>query len=208
MQRNERIEISHYVTKTKVLGPYTRSALWVQGCCFECPGCLATSMRTGQGTYMDIDVLSDIFAKERECEGLTISGGEPFLKAEMLTSLIDKIRARRDYGLIVYTGFTLEELKESSKPEFDEFLKRIDILIDGRFDEEKNDGKPYRGSSNQRIIYLSKRYQNIGSAYYDSDGKRNIEINVEAGRVNMVGVPSEYGLKVWRDLKAKMSCDK
>ena len=82
-------------------------------------------------------------------------------------------------------------------------LYNIDILIDGRYIKELDDNIPYRGSSNQRIIELTDRYKDIMDVYYNKHDKRNIEINVTGNKVYMIGVPSEYGLKVWEDFKKK-----
>lgn len=194
--------ISHYVLSTKVLGPHMRSALWVNGCCFDCDGCIAKEMNNQSPKKVDTSVLAGIFVKE-DTEGITISGGEPFLQAEALVSMIREIRNLRDYGVIVYSGFEHEELKKSDDDGIKSLLKEIDILIDGRYIKEKDEGKPYRGSSNQNIILLSERYKEEYYSYYMSGNKRNIEIKVEPDYVYMVGVPSEYGLQTWRDLKKR-----
>ena len=119
--------------------------------------------------------------------------------------MVAEIRKKRDYGVIVYSGFTLEELQ--SKAENDEsvkkFLNQIDILIDGRYDQSKDDGRPYRGSENQRIITLTDRYKDIYNEYYVECNKRNLEIKVTPNNIYMVGVPSKHGLETWKELKKK-----
>ena len=62
---------------------------------------------------------------------------------------------------------------------------------------------PYRGSSNQEIRLLTKRYKEEYNSYYMSGNKRNIEIKVEPDHIYMVGVPSEHGLNTWRELKKR-----
>ena len=61
--------------------------------------------------------------------------------------------------LWVYTGCLLEELKDPASrwhtEVTDEFLKMIDVLVDGPFVEELKDiSLQFRGSSNQRILRL------------------------------------------------------
>lgn len=197
------LEISHYVLKTKTLGPYLRSALWVHGCCFACEGCLAEEMNRADPVRMDVEWLARTFLDVDGTEGVTISGGEPFLQAEMLVRLLEKIKKERDYGVIVYTGFTYEELMNTEDPSIEEFLCMIDLLIDGKYIKSLDDGKPYRGSSNQRILPLSKRYDEVLEAYYMGSEKRTIEINLTENYVYMVGVPSKDGLDIWRKLKKK-----
>lgn len=195
--------ISHYVETTKVLGPFERSALWVHGCCFDCPGCIAKEMNQSTPKSIESNVAAEIFINIEDTEGITISGGEPFLQAEALSEMLEVIKEKRDYGVIVYSGFTYEKLIESADKNISRFLEQIDILIDGQYREELDDGKPFRGSSNQRIIELTDRYHNIIHEYYYESDKRNIEINIKEKNVYMVGVPSKYGLQTWRSFKAK-----
>ena len=198
-----KLKISHYILETKVLGPYLRSALWVNGCCFNCPGCIAEEMNKKKPTVVGVEELKKIFSDVGNSEGITISGGEPMLQAKGLNELIIEIRSIRDYGVIVYTGFTLEELKEKNDPDINGFLKNIDILIDGQYQNDLDDGKPFRGSSNQRIILLTDRYKEIYEDYYLRNGKRDIEIRVETDHIYMIGVPSKYGLQTWKELKKR-----
>lgn len=202
----EKLNISHFVEHTKMLGPYSRSALWVSGCCFSCQGCVAQEMNQDKPSIVDVGYLSRIFLEIRGTEGITISGGEPFLQAEGLCELIKRIQKERDYGVIVYTGFTLQELIEGGDCNQLELLKYVDILIDGRYILSQDDGRAYRGSSNQIIRQLSRRYQDVFGSYYKNDKKRNIEINVTETNVYMVGVPSKYGLETWRKFKRKAGC--
>ena len=200
---SDMLRISHYILETKVLGPYVRSAIWVNGCCFNCRGCIAEEMNSQTPTRIDIDKLIGIFSGIKTCEGITISGGEPFLQAGTLFKMIKGIKKKRDYGVIVYTGFTLDELRSKSDTEIDRFLSEIDILIDGRYQDNLDDGKPFRGSSNQRIFLLTDRYKQVYNEYYYGHGKRDIEIRVEQDKVYMIGVPSQYGLQTWKDLKKR-----
>ena len=95
------MKISHYIERTSVLGPYSRSALWVHGCCFSCEGCLAKEMNAGPYKELSPADLSETFLKVIDTEGITISGGEPFLQSRELVAMINRIKARRDYGVIV-----------------------------------------------------------------------------------------------------------
>ena len=65
-----------------------------------------------------------------------------------------------------------------------------DIIIDGEYIEELNDNKSLRGSSNQRIICLTKRYRGILQDYYGNQG-RKIEFILEGGRIKLLGIPSK-----------------
>ena len=195
--------ISHYIETTKVLGPFERSTLWVHGCCFECSGCIAKEMNQDVPNVVKTTDIAEIFANIDNVEGITISGGEPFLQAEALSEMLDYVKKKRDYGVIVYTGFLYDDLMKSPDDNIRKLLNHVDILIDGQYKEELDDGKPFRGSSNQRILELTDRYHSIMQEYYYGVNKRNIEINIKEKNVYMVGVPSEYGLQTWRIFKAK-----
>ncbi|MBP3806134.1 MAG: radical SAM protein [Oribacterium sp.] len=197
------MKISHYIERTSVLGPYSRSALWVHGCCFSCEGCLAKEMNIGPYKECTPADLSEIFLKVADTEGITISGGEPFLQSEELAKMLDCIKAKRDYGVIIYTGFLKEELEKNDDAGVKRLLQHIDILIDGHYMQELDDGKPYRGSSNQKIHLMTDRYKSVFEDYYNGTDKRNIEIDVEKDNVYMVGVPSKNGIEVWRQFKKK-----
>ena len=197
------MKISHYVERTSVLGPYVRSALWVHGCCFSCEGCLAKEMNTGPFKEYDPTDLSELFLNVTDTEGITISGGEPFLQPGELAAMLDRIKKRRDYGVIIYTGFLKEQLDKYDNKEAQRLLQHADILIDGQYMEELDDGRPYRGSSNQKIHLLTDRYKANFDEYYNGTNIRNIEIDIKKDNVYMVGVPSKNGIEVWRKFKKK-----
>lgn len=160
-------------------------------------------MNAGQYKEMTAEELRDVFLKVSDTEGITISGGEPFLQAEELATMIDGIKAKRDYGVIIYTGFLKEELDKKNENGVQRLLLHADILIDGHYIKELDDGKPYRGSSNQNIYLMTDRYKSVFNDYYNGTTKRNIEIDVEKDNVYMVGVPSKNGIEVWKQFKRK-----
>lgn len=161
------------------------------------------ALNTRFGDYEEISEfeLAEKIIKS-DTEGITISGGEPFLQAEALTKLIHEIKKFCDKGVILYSGFTIEELKKRS--DFENLLMCSDILIDGRYIKELDDGRAYIGSSNQRIHFLTERYKNIAPEYYSSY-KRKAEIKIKNGKLNLTGVPSKETLEIWQKLKEKFT---
>ena len=199
MSQDTKILISHTEKNTDLLGPYRRFVIWVHGCCFACEGCLAENTKNGAYTEMSVkDLAQEILMSDTE--GITISGGEPFLQAEALFELITLLKSVRDTGVIIYSGFTLEKLQKNADTQ--NLLSVTDILIDGRYIKELDDGRAYIGSSNQRLHYLSDRYKNIGQEYY-SEKKRRAEIKFTLDKAVLIGVPSENVLKVWQKVKEK-----
>ena len=203
MSVEEKILISHTEKNTDLLGPYRRFVIWVHGCCFDCEGCLAESTKNGAYTETDIrDLAEDILSSETE--GITISGGEPFLQARALFGLITLLKKIKDIGVIIYSGFTLEELQKDDDSR--NLLSVTDILIDGRYIKELDDGRAYIGSSNQRLHYLSDRYKEVGKTYYSAE-KRRAEIKFTLDKAVLIGVPSKNVLEVWRKVKEKSGGD-
>lgn len=76
----------------RVLGPGVRYALWVQGCPRRCPGCVAeNAWDPDGGERIPVDALA-VEIVLSGAEGLTVSGGEPFLQAEALAELLEKVK--------------------------------------------------------------------------------------------------------------------
>lgn len=168
-----------------VLGPGTRYVLWVQGCTRNCPGCIAGNAHDIMaGTPISVDALALEIALS-SADGLTISVGEPFLQAEALSEMIVKIQKKRKMGVIVYTGYTYEELGDI--PDASKLLGHIDLLIDGRYIRELDDGRSLRGSSNQRVIPLTDLYIDAVSEYGIEGRKR--ECFYHGIHVHEIGIP-------------------
>ena len=86
----------------------------------------------------------------------TLSGGEPFCQAEGLCDLGRRVKAMGK-DLMVYSGYTLEQLLEKGKrePAVPALLRLADTLVDGPYIEALRDlTLEFRGSSNQRILHL------------------------------------------------------
>lgn len=202
MKPDQYLRIAAKAQDCKVLGPGNRAVIWVHGCCFDCAGCLAEQFRNGAYEEIRPDELAGWYLS-LNAEGLTISGGEPMLQAGGLAALIREIRAVKDCGVIVYTGFLIEELQEkaSSNPDLYAFLREIDLLIDGPYIEQQNDNLPYRGSANQRILPLTERYQDALKDYYHGRNSREIEIRISNERTLMIGVPGKEQITIWKQIK-------
>lgn len=201
------IRYGNYNADTRVLGPGKRFALWLQGCGAECPGCVAPEFRPFDGgRLISIEELAEKMTADEDTEGITISGGEPFLQADKLCALLGKVKcARPDMSVIIYSGFTYRQLREEEHENIEMILDNYtDVLIDGRYIEELNDNKGLRGSSNQQIIFLTDRYAE--NDVFLSEGKRSGHFITEnnGGRLYMIGVPSKETQKL-RSVFEKMA---
>jgi len=186
------LDIAAYDFQTRTLGPGVRTAIWVNGCCFACKGCIAAEwISPGQKNWVQIDSLVDKIIGLKEVDGLTLSGGEPMLQATGLLNLIRQVRLHREINVICFTGFTVDELKFTPPSnEIQDFLSEIDLLIDGRYQFELNDDRGLRGSNNQQFHHLSNKLKHIDFELYP----RKIEVSVNSDYVLVKGVPTKHGL--------------
>ena len=146
-----KLRISGIVNDSIVDGPGIRLTIFTQGCLFNCPNCHNPQTHDLNGGYdQDISEIMALIEKNSLLDGVTISGGEPFLQPEPLLNLVKQIKSL-SLSVMVYSGYTFEQLiKDASKRAL---LQEIDYLVDGLFIEElKSLELLYRGSSNQRLI--------------------------------------------------------
>ena len=146
-------------TDSIVDGPGLRAVLWTQGCNHHCKGCQnpQTWDFNGGGLVPIKDVCDAIDELEYQT-GLTISGGDPMYQPEACLE-VAKYARKKGLNIWVYTGFTYEELLKlsESKPVYKDFLREIDVLVDGRFILKERDlSLLFRGSRNQRLIDMKK----------------------------------------------------
>ena len=179
-----KLRVFNILKNTKVEGPETRYCIWVQGCSRHCKGCQAvhTWSHSGGVLYKVNDIIADI-KKQKNIEGVTFLGGEPFEQAEAL-GIIAKAVKKEGLGVLCFTGCLLEELQQ--KEENKTLLENIDLLIDGAFEIENVDySRPWCGSTNQRYHFLTNRYnEEIFEKY-----KNKVEINISKdGAIFMNGM--------------------
>lgn len=147
------IRIAGLVKESIVDGPGFRYTLFTQGCPHHCPGCHNPETHDfAGGRLITVDEVTEDFFKNPMLKGITLSGGEPFAQAQVLASLAERIRAKGK-DVVVYTGYTFEQLLSGMVPHAQELLAQTDLLIDGRFELEQRDlTLKFRGSANQRIL--------------------------------------------------------
>lgn len=148
-------------------GPGIRVSLFVSGCSHHCKGCFnPETWDENYGSVYTVATEETIlnYLEPEYISGLTLLGGEP-MEAEhqkALVPLLREVKHRYPSKTIwLYTGYRFDdEIMKSMYPgnsNTREILALTDILIDGRFIEEKKNLKLYfRGSENQRIIDVKK----------------------------------------------------
>ncbi len=146
-----------------------RVSLFVSGCRNACKNCFnkeTWDFSFGQPFTEETAQAIMEYLKPDYITGLTLLGGEPLEPENQpelfsLTSLVKNKFPNKD--IWCFTGFTFEELNSENCRANTSFLqpllRNIDILVDGRYNEEKkNISLQFRGSENQRIIDLPKTY--------------------------------------------------
>lgn len=148
-----KIRIHDFVESTTALGPGTRCAIWLQGCKRNCKGCMSPESRDMEGGYIEgVDSLAEHVLAINGIEGITISGGDPFYQPDALLELLKIIKSKSNLGVIIYTCFYFDELKEMNNAAVEEIITNLsDLIIDGPYVEELNDDGYLRGSSNQQL---------------------------------------------------------
>ena len=138
-----------------------RAVLFVSGCPHNCPGCHnKVAQDYNYGEDFDKETYIKRIKEHSILNGITISGGEPLCpeNIEEVTNFIKAVKEEKpNFNVWCYTGYTLEELRNRKDAKTDKALESIDVLVDGRFIEErKNPEIRFRGSDNQRVLDLPK----------------------------------------------------
>ena len=186
------MKIARILYPVTVLGPGKRISIWTSGCDRRCKGCANPELwQASQDQEIDIqNLLYSIDTlradSSRRVDGITISGGEPFSQREELLLLINEVSKWCD-DILIFTGFLKEELMEDEIAR--QILSKIQVLVDGAYIEDKNEGEILRGSSNQRIFYQSetimKKYDEYEELHRGKHPVENFRVN---GGVIAVGI--------------------
>ncbi|HEY9704419.1 MAG TPA: 4Fe-4S single cluster domain-containing protein [Allocoleopsis sp.] len=151
-----------YVDESEVNGPGVRAVVWVQGCKRECPGCFNTqSWPLEINQLISIDELVIKILGNPNNQGVTFSGGEPFLQAQSLAQLAANLKSC-GLNVMSFTGYTLKELQsEQAPPKAQELLSQLDILIDGPYTESLAINSPDSpvSSRNQKVHIFNPEFE-------------------------------------------------
>ena len=199
---HETINIGTWMISSEVNGPGRRLVIWMQGCCFRCPGCLNPEFwDEHSGKSVSVAEIKKIIKNVNgKIEGITFSGGEPMLQAKSLIPLARWIKSQ-GLGLVSYSGFTYEKLSTpDSIPYARELLAEIDMLIDGPFLQEEKAPIIWRGSRNQQVRFLTERYLHFREIVH-KEGTCQAEIRSDAGKMAMTGF---FPVELWEKLEKKI----
>lgn len=147
----------HSIQKSRVNGPGERAVIWTQGCTKGCKNCFNPSTWKFEGlNILPIDIFNKIRAMN--VTGITITGGDPLEQEDILELLVLLYGLNLSGGIILFSGFTIDEINNSN---LRRCLNYIDVLIDGRYENELRISSGLKGSSNQNIIYFSDKVKDL-----------------------------------------------
>ena len=163
-------------------GPGIRVSLFVSGCDHHCKGCFQPETWDPKfGKLFDEEATKEIMEclSESQVDGITLLGGDPLYKNNIPGIFILLSEMKKKFGdtktVWLYTGYTFEHilyklLMDPPDPLTHHMLNMIikytDILVDGKFEEDKKDLRlQFRGSSNQRLIDVKKSMDSLGSEF-------------------------------------------
>ncbi|MBO7499992.1 MAG: radical SAM protein [Fibrobacterales bacterium] len=170
------LNVHHILPESFVNGSGKRFVVWVQGCAFHCNGCWnPDTWSFAKNRLYSVKDLASMILSDETLDGVTFSGGEPFLQAAELTELVREIKRGSRLTIHVFTGFELNEL---TAPGARALVELTDTLVYGRFDptKERNNQKVWRNPKGN-----------------DSWTFNNTDVEVEAlpnGEINMSGFPT------------------
>lgn len=139
--------------------PYVNCSIYFSGCNFHCKGCFnkcAQDFNYGEEYTKEVEDEFIQHINNPNIRGVCLLGGEVFQQdLNVILLLVKRIKSEVNKPIWVWSGYLWDELiKDSRKLDI---LRYLDVLVDGRFEEDKKDlSLMYRGSSNQRIICVQE----------------------------------------------------
>jgi len=150
------LNLAHACISDEANGPGRRFTVWTQGCQLGCPGCFNPGLQpvVPRRAVSPRDLAREAVAAG-PWEGISLSGGEPFLQAGALVRFLDELRSLvAPFATIVFSGYRVEELRARGGAAT-ELIERVDLVVDGPYLRERASALPLRGSQNQRLVALT-----------------------------------------------------
>ncbi len=193
------LNVAQVVPCTGAEGPGLRFAVWVQGCPLRCPGCCNPEMLPFEGgrpvAVAELAAMAKTARDERGVEGVTFLGGEPFAHAAGLAPLAGLVR-ELGLSVMVFSGFTLEEIRAADDTSVTELLAATDLLVDGPYLRDRPEpSRRWVGSTNQRVHALSDRYRADDPCWRRPN---TLELRLSGGALSVNGYPAGSAVGLWK----------
>lgn len=191
------LNVAGRIASTEAEGPGVRHAIWLQGCPLRCEGCCNPEMLPFvPATPMSVrEVVAEIVGTPG-IDGVTFLGGEPFAQAEPLAEVATAVR-QRGLSVLVFSGYTLDELRCATTPGCTALLAATDVLVDGRYLPGRPSPLRFVGSANQRVHALSARGALLARGF--ESGPDLVEVRLDGAVITVNGTPGALGLSLAPD---------
>lgn len=182
------------------LGPGQRLGIWFQGCSIRCQGCIsADTWGVGKSKVSIPKLLERITPWLECCDGVTVSGGEPFDQPQALLALLAAIRQRSSVDILVYSGYPMERISD--------VLTRahglIDALMSDPYKQDEPQTRALRGSDNQHLHLLThlgrRRFVEYERPLRKADQALDLMFD-DDGSVWLAGIPRRDDVRHLREL--------
>jgi anaerobic ribonucleoside-triphosphate reductase activating protein len=185
------LNLAGFLARSEVNGPGIRAVIWVQGCSQRCKGCFNPQFQPfSPASQVPVDNLAETILSLSGIDGVTFSGGEPFLQAGPLAGLGELLR-EDGLSVVTYSGFTSEQIAKGSDPAWPALLAVTDLLISGPYVETCAEPDPLKGSTNQQVIPLGTKLDCANHAGISKTGGARTEfIITPKGTITTTGFPA------------------
>lgn len=178
------VHFSHAHFPVRSLGYGRRVGLWLQGCSIRCAGCIVPqTWQAGPQHRVPVrDLVARLEPWLERCDGVTLSGGEPFDQPEALRHLLPALRARVRGDIWAYSGHPWSHVAQ-----FPDLLVWLDGVITEPFRADLPSDHPFIGSTNQEWHGLTP----LGEARFAAGSRapRTRDAAIEPDAIRMAGVP-------------------
>lgn len=181
------LQVGQIVSDTEAEGPGRRFAVWVQGCPLRCRDCCNTHMLPFRGGVAHDAARLAEQVLHAPVEGVTLLGGEPTAQPEAVAEICARVQ---DGGksTMVFSGYTLAELRSRQDPAINALLAACDLLVDGPYERERPETKRrWIGSCNQVMHFLTDRYSPDDPQFM---ARNSVELRLSAGALVVNGWPA------------------
>jgi len=155
------LNVASVVIGSYTNGPGKRVVIWLQGCTIGCPGCCNASLQPHEPRHLvDPLVFAELISREcinHKCEGVTLTGGEPFQQAAALGIFSSKIK-ENNLTIVCFSGYLKDNLLASIDPLVHKLLYSIDILIAGPYNQQTEYHRTWSDDPDKKYVFLSDFY--------------------------------------------------
>lgn len=208
-EENMSVHIDGY-SFTDNLGAVNKNfvTIWFHGCDRNCKGCISREWNERPEAVLTVttDFLAQMIADDADersihIDGFVFSGGEPFRQAKGVREFFENVVGVLGYSpdVMVYTGFTYDEILSSDNSDVKSLLDIADVLVDGSYIEELDFNMPYMGSINQKMHFLSEKYSE--KDFPPERGRVTSISSPDGDGLCLVGIPTSEAKVFWNELK-------